>query len=336
MAESAANTRIDAPPPEASRPATSGPAALEIEGLCKYYGDVPALLDVDLRIEPGEILALLGPNGAGKTTLASTIVGLRRPDDGIVLVNGIDVEADPLAARRSVGYAPQDLGVYPSLTVRENLTYFGELDALRGRDLAAAVAHAAEALGLEELIDRPVRKLSGGEQRRVHTAMALLNRPALLLLDEPTAGVDVATRYRVLDAVRSFAAAGSGVCYSTHYLGEVEALDANVAILDHGRVIARGSVRDIVAAHGESAVELSFDGPPPEVAIAGARIEAVGDVLRIYTERPAEATAEVLGVVGEGGASRLRTIEWIRPSLEAAFLALTGRRYDRGEPETEE
>jgi ABC-2 type transport system ATP-binding protein len=281
---------------------------------------------VDFEIAPGEITALLGPNGAGKTTLVSIAVGLRRPDAGRVIVNGIDVTVRPLEARRFVGYAPQELAVYPTVSVNENLVYFGELAGLRGQQLRRRVEEVAEALELTPLLERVVRELSGGEKRRVHTAMALLHRPPLLLLDEPTTGVDVLTRARVLEVVRSLAADGSAVCYSTHYLTEVEVLGADVAILDHGRVIARGSVADLVAAHGGSAVELAFEGEPPALDLTE-RTEICDGVVRIFTDNPAAAAAAALATLGEN-ARLLRSIEVIKPSLEAVFLALTGRRYE--------
>ena len=299
----------------------------------KSYGAEEALRGVDLDIAAGEIVGLLGPNGAGKTTMVSIIAGLRRADAGSVSVNGVDALAHPDAARRQLGLAPQELAVYPSLSTRENLRFFGELADLRGRGLAARIDEVAHTLALTEFLDRQVRTLSGGEKRRVHTAMALLHRPPLLLLDEPTTGVDVSTRAQVLAAVRALAADGAAVCYSTHYLAEVEALDASVAILDHGQMIARGTMDELIQAHGGSAVELVFDGPPPNLPFAA---EVDGDVVRVRGDG-AEA-ARVLQALGEG-AERLRSLEILRPSLESVFLALTGRRYasddstedDRGE-----
>src|SRR5215218_8626812 len=175
---------------------------LEIRSLAKSYGDVCALEDVDLDLAEGEILGLLGPNGAGKTTLISIVAGLWAPDRGTVRVGGIDVRSDPTGARALMGIAPQDLGVYLPLTVRNNLRFFGRMVGLRGRDLTGRVEEVADALELTGLFDRKAQQLSGGEQRRLHTAMALLHRAPLLLLDEPTAGVDVATRNRLLDLVR--------------------------------------------------------------------------------------------------------------------------------------
>ena len=297
---------------------------LRVEGLRKSYGRQVALDGVDLDIEPGEIVGLLGPNGAGKTTLVSIVAGLRNADAGTVHVGGIPVAERPFEARRLLGLAPQELGVYPVLSARDNLRFFGELAELAPPLLARRIDEVAEALDLTELLDRPVRTFSGGEKRRIHTALAMLHRPPLLLLDEPTTGVDVATRAHLLDAVRALAAEdGTAICYSTHYLPEVEALGASVAILDRGRVVARGALAELVRAHGRCLVELSFDGEPPELDGA----ERDGSFLRLPADDPAADAARALGALGPAS-SRLRSIELVRPSLESVFLAVTGRRYE--------
>jgi len=309
--------------------------ALKAAGVRKTYSDVVALDGVDLQLAPGEIVGLLGPNGAGKTTLVSIVAGLRRPDAGSVSVCGIDVLARPDAARCHLGLAPQDLGIYPSLTVRDNLTFFGELAGLRKAALRSEVDEVAEALDLTRFLPRLARLLSGGEKRRLHTAMALLGRPRLLLLDEPTSGVDVATRAQLLEVVRRLAADGAAVCYSTHYLPEVEALDASVAMLLDGRVIARGTVATLVAAHGGCAVEFAFDGPAPAIELDGQLAERDGTMLRMPSERPAATTAALLARLG-ADSQRLASIEIVRPNLESVFLALTGRRYREDETEGQE
>lgn len=300
---------------------------LEAWDVRKSYGTVSALDGVELEIDAGEVMALLGPNGAGKTTLVSVVAGLCRPDSGTVLVDGVSVVSAPWKARRRTGLAPQELGVYPVLSVRDNLRFFGELAGLRRRQLADRIDEVVELLDLTKVLDRPVRFLSGGHKRRVHTGVALLSRPPLLLLDEPTAGVDVATRAAVLDAVRGVAAEGAAVCYSTHYLAEVETLGCSVAILDSGRIVAHGSVADLIDTHAQSALEMSFDGPPPYVA-AGRRNEVIGETVRIITDEPARDAATALRSLGPD-AQRLHSIAIVRPSLESVFLALTGRRFEQ-------
>src|SRR5262249_31994579 len=175
---------------------------LAIAGLKKAYGSVVALQGVDLEIAEGEIVGLLGPNGAGKTTLVSIVVGLRHADAGAVCVKGIDALRYPEKVRPFLGLVPQDLGVYPPLTVRANLRFFGELAGLRGKPLQLRIDEIAHALNLEKLLTRKAGELSGGQKRRLHTAMALLGRPRLLFLDEPTAGADVETRMAILAVVK--------------------------------------------------------------------------------------------------------------------------------------
>jgi ABC-2 type transport system ATP-binding protein len=254
---------------------------LSIVGLTKAYGDRPVLQGVDLEIAPGEVLALLGPNGAGKTTLASIVAGLRRADGGTVRVSGVDALRHPRRARTLLGFAPQELGIYPSLPARVSLEFVGQLYGLRGRRLTQRIGEVAEALDLADLLERRAGVLSGGQQRRLHTAMALLHRPRVLFLDEPTVGADVQSRQRLLAVVRGLAEDGCAVCYATHYLSEVEELDAVVAVLEDGRILAREPVNRLIQQYGAAGL-----------APAGPRREAA---------------------------------EGVRPSLEAAYLALTGR-----------
>ncbi|SBT41785.1 ABC transporter ATP-binding protein [Micromonospora auratinigra] len=231
-------------------------AVLEVRGLTVGYGDRPALRDVSLTVEAGQIVGLLGPNGAGKTTLMGAVVGAVRPAAGTVRVAGVDVGTHPRRARSRVGYAEQELAVFPTLTARENVTDWAAICGVPRRARADAVEETLAALLLDEVADRQVRTLSGGQRRRVHCAMATVARPPLLLLDEPTVGVDPATRRAVLDHVRELAATGTAVCYSTHYLPEVAALDAMVVLLAAGRVATRGLVGDLLARYGSTMVDL--------------------------------------------------------------------------------
>ncbi|MEN8237940.1 MAG: ABC transporter ATP-binding protein, partial [Actinomycetota bacterium] len=228
--------------------AGSGDTILEVEDLHKAYGSVIALDGIDLSVERGRIVGILGPNGAGKTTLVSIICGLRRADRGRVTVNGIDVSRHPQRARAHIGLAPQDMGIYPSVTVRNNLHLFADLQGVSGRRVSAQIERIATALRLEGLLDRKSGELSGGQKRRLHTAIALLNDPPLVMLDEPTTGADVETRAALLEVVTDLARHGSSVLYSTHYLPEIETLDATVVIIERGSLIASGTVEDLVAA----------------------------------------------------------------------------------------
>jgi ABC-2 type transport system ATP-binding protein len=311
------------------RPALTDPL-LAARGIRKAYGAIVALDGVDLFVEPGTIVGLLGPNGAGKTSLVSIVAGLRRPDAGTVHVGGIDVARDPERAQRLVGLAPQDTGVYLTISVRDNLRFFAGLAGLRRRELHQRVDDTAAALGLSELLGRRASDLSGGERRRLHTAIALVHRPRVVLLDEPTTGADVRTRSEILRLVRSLAHDGSAVVYSTHYLHEIEELEADVAFIDHGLIVARGGLDELIGQYGSSALELTFDGPVPE----GARVDNAivhNSSVRIPSLDPASTAAQLLPRLGTA-ASTLRGIEVVRPSLEAVFLSVTGRRYHDAAP----
>ncbi len=314
--------------PRSSNP---GPAALlKVEGVHKSFGPIIALDAVDLAVDGGTILGLLGPNGAGKTSLVSIIAGLVRPDAGSVHVGGIDVLRQPQKARTLLGLAPQETGVYLPLTVRDNLRFFAGLAGLRGCCLRERIEEVGTALGLEDLFERRASELSGGERRRLHTAMALVHRPSLVLLDEPTTGADVRTRRNILGLVRSLADEGSAVVYSTHYLQEIEELQAAVAFIDRGRIVTRGELADLLRRYGQSALDLTFESHvPPAVRVDHAVIE--GSSVRIPTSDPAGTAARLLAGLGSDAAS-LRAIEVVRPGLESVFLAVTGRRYDHQSP----
>jgi ABC-2 type transport system ATP-binding protein len=220
---------------------------LEAVGLHKRYGDVAALDGFDLRITAGEIVGLIGRNGAGKSTFAAAVAGAIRPDRGVVRVAGVDVHAQLRRTRHRVGLAAQELEVYPTATVVENLRFFGGLYGLRAGRLVREIDQVTVALGLGDMVGRRVGTLSGGQQRRVHAAVALLHRPDVLLLDEPTVGADPASRTALLSAVRERAEDGAAVCYTTHYLPELVELDAAVAVVAAGRVVARGDRRALLA-----------------------------------------------------------------------------------------
>jgi ABC-2 type transport system ATP-binding protein len=294
---------------------------LRIAGLTKAYAGRAALRGVDLEIGPGQIVALLGPNGAGKTTLVSIATGLRRPDAGQVWIDGIDALAHSQRVRPRLGLAPQELGFYPTLRVRDNLAFFGRLAGLSRAALRERTLIVTEALDLTDLMDRYAGDLSGGEKRRLHTSLALLNRPRLLFLDEPTTGADVASRNSILAMVRGLVADGCAVCYCTHYLPEVEALGGSVTILEAGRVIASGGLEDIIAAHGGAGVRFRFDGAPPD--LAGWTRD--GAYLMTSAADPAVTAARAITCMGTAG-DRLLAIDILHPTLETAYLALTGRR----------
>lgn len=303
-----------------------GESLLVVDAVERSYGDRRALAGVSLEVGAGEVCGLLGPNGAGKTSLVSIIAGLRAADAGRVLLDGVDVATGGAAARAIVGMAGQETAIYPTVRVRDNLSLFADLAGLRGADRARRIDEVAAVLELDELMDRPARHLSGGEQRRLHTAMALVHRPRIILLDEPTTGVDVTTRQRLLAAVRRFADEdGAAVLYSTHYLAEIEQLDASVVLLDRGRVLARGPVGELVRRHGRASVHITLGVEPPP--LDGVQIDVVDGVwvLRVNGDAPGTVLAGTLTRLGPH-AEHVVDVEVLQPSLETVFLELTGRR----------
>ena len=309
-----------------------------MRGLRRSFGPVEALAGVDLTVAAGEVAAVVGPNGAGKTTLLSTVAGLLRPHAGEVILAGVDARADGRRARRLCGFAPQRLGLSPTLSVEENLVFFARLGGAGPAAARRGAAEVAEALGLGDLLRRRAGRLSGGEQRRAHVAAALVHRPPVVLLDEPTASVDPSGRQAILDLVRDAARRGSAVCWSTHQLSEVESLGATVALLHRGRLLARGEPGPLAAQHARTVVELLFaaEVEPALVrelaAVEGLTAEAAPAdrrVVRVAGQHPGRALAGVLGALGRLGARvpPLESVEVVKPGLGAVFLALTGERY---------
>jgi ABC-type multidrug transport system ATPase subunit len=271
---------------------------LAVAGLVKRYGDKAALDGFELAVASGEIAGLIGHNGAGKTTFVEVVTGLVRPDAGQVHVAGLDALRDSRRARQLIGVAPQEQALYVSATARDNLELFGALAGLRGRDLRRGIDEVAAELRLSGVLSERVGLLSGGQRRRTQAAAALIGRPRLLLLDEPTAGADPETRLALLAAVRRRAAAGAAVVYTTHYLPELAELGATLAVARGGRVIARGDQAALVSGlPGE--LRLRFDGDETSdcdwlpAALLGRARAADGEV-RITSTDPSADLATVL------------------------------------------
>lgn len=298
---------------------------LEALDLHKCWGDRPALAGFDLTIEAGEICGLLGHNGAGKTTFARICAGLVRPDAGHVRVAGVDVGAQPARARALVGLAPQEIALYPSATLRENLRFYGGLAGIRRGELRREITEMADAVALTEVLDRAVGTLSGGQQRRAQAATALLHRPPVLLLDEPTVGADPVTRQALLALVRDRAEQGAAVCYTTHYLPELEELGATVAVAQAGRIIARGR-REQLLADLPSRVVLGFTAEPPAVLAAEAESTADG-AFSFTTNQPAHALARILAALGDRVA-QVDRVEIREPTLDDVYRRLTSREME--------
>jgi ABC-2 type transport system ATP-binding protein len=309
---------------------------LRVENLRVRYGERWALDGLSFEVGPGEVVGLLGPNGAGKTTALSVLATLRRPTAGSAQVAGHAVDRQPAAARRALGYVPQSVALYPTLTARENLRFFARLVGLSRAASQTAIAQALELAGLADRADDYVATFSGGMQRRLNLASALLHTPRVLLLDEPSVGVDPQSRERILAAVRAQATAGTAVLYSTHYMEEAERLCDRVVLIDHGRTVATGTpvtlvrqstrglrlavvtqgavpagwLDDLVGARALPAAEASDNGARGDVSHVAIDDLAVGT-------RVLERAATVGGAVVE--------FHLHQPSLQDVFIELTGR-----------
>ncbi|HEY7145936.1 MAG TPA: ABC transporter ATP-binding protein [Streptosporangiaceae bacterium] len=292
---------------------------LVAEGLVKRYGPRAALDGFSLRVGPGEIAGLVGHNGAGKTTFVEIVSGLIRPDAGPVSVGGIDVTRSPRAAGRLLGVSPQEQGLYVSATVADNLRLFAALAGLRRRALRQAVDQVAAELQLTDVLGQRAGLLSGGQRRRAQAATALVGGAPLLLLDEPTAGADPQTRAALLAAVRSRAAAGAAVLYTTHYLPELADLGATLAVARAGRVIARGA-QDVLLRGLPGELRLRLAGPAGPGALPaalGARARCSAGELVIASADP---PADLAAVLAAGCAPV--SVDVRRPGLDDLYRAL--------------
>jgi ABC-2 type transport system ATP-binding protein len=299
-------------------------AVLALTGLGKDYGTRTAVRALDLEVARGEILGLLGPNGAGKTTTILMACGVVTPTRGTVRIGGIALADNPRAAKAKLGLVPQELALFEELSAQQNLRYFGALYGLRGAALAERSEWALGVVGLADRAREPVRQYSGGMKRRLNIAAGLLHRPELLVLDEPTVGVDPQSRNHIFETVRALHAGGMTVIYTSHYMEEVEAMCTRVAIMDAGEIRALGTVAELVAKHAGRGVELELAGNVEAAARAAephGEVSRDGSVLRIV---PTGALAPAIAAVEATGA-KIARIESHQANLEAAFLALTGR-----------
>src|SRR5215472_18242876 len=227
---------------------------IEVEQLRKQYGDFTAVEDVSFAAHPGEIFGLLGPNGAGKTTSIGCISSLLSPTSGRVRVMGHDVATDGIAARRSIGVVPQEIALYDDLSARENLSYWGGAQGLRGGELRDRIRAVLELTGLLDRAKEPVKQFSGGMKRRLNFACGIVHQPKVLLLDEPTVGVDPQSRVRLLELVREQVGTGTCVLYTTHYMEEAQDLCDRIAIIDHGTLLSMGTLDELRRLIGEKDV----------------------------------------------------------------------------------
>ncbi|MFN7920533.1 MAG: ABC transporter ATP-binding protein [Bryobacteraceae bacterium] len=301
---------------------------IEAIDLRKQYGDVTAVNGVSFQVEGSKMIGLLGPNGAGKTTTISMITGLVRPDSGLVLINGRPLSGDDDPVKRNIGLVPQDLALYDELSAQDNLYVFGSLYGLTGSLLESRSKESLELVGLTDRRRHLVGTFSGGMKRRLNIACAIMHDPGVLLLDEPTVGVDPQSRNAIFDNLEELKRRGKTIVYTTHYMEEAERLCDRIVVIDHGKVIANdtlhGLYRSIPNATTLSLeLEASCDVDGLR-SVAGVEfVETRGAVLRVGLEHLTHSSAVLAWLTGRG--ARVQHIATERASLESVFLTLTGR-----------
>lgn len=289
---------------------------ISVDSVKKSFGELRAVDGLTFEIAKGEAFGLLGPNGAGKTTTISMLVGLLTPDEGCVRVNEED-PANP-QTRQKIGVAPQALSLYEELSGRENLEFFGSLYGLSGAELSHRVHWALDFAGLQDRAKDRVAKYSGGMKRRINIAVALIQDPEVLLLDEPTVGVDPQSRNHIFESIERLKDEGLTIIYTTHYMEEAQRLCDRVAIVDQGRLMALDSVPDLLKKHGgASQVQADLESVPESVQLPG---QLEGQSIRFESDQPFEQIAEL---TSQG--VKFQTLNVARPNLESVFLHLTGR-----------
>lgn len=308
-----------------------GRAVLEVEGLRKRYGDIEAVRGVSFHIAQGETYGLLGPNGAGKTTTISMICGLRSRDAGEVRLDGQPIDIGAVSAKAGIGLVPQELAIYPDLSARENLAFFGGLQGMSGATLRSRIDEVLDIVGLADRAKERTDKFSGGMQRRLNIAIGLLHRPRLLLLDEPTVGVDPQSRNAILESIAALGREGMAILYTTHYMEEAERLCDRVGIIDAGEIKAEGTQRELTAlVGGRDEVRLGVTGDLSSATEALRAVAGVADIalhegiLKVVVDDARGVLPRLLGAADKAGAI-VRSVEVTEPDLESVFLHLTGR-----------
>jgi ABC-2 type transport system ATP-binding protein len=332
------------------------PAILEADDLVKKYGEHVAVGGISFQVEEGEIFGLLGPNGAGKTTTISMLTGVLEPTSGTARIGGHDLLEEPTEVKRLEGLVPQDLALYPTLSARANLQFFGRIYGLKGRELRERVDDVLEIVALTDRANEPIEKYSGGMKRRVNIAAGLVHQPRLLFLDEPTVGVDPQSRNHIFESVlRLNRERRMSIIYTSHYMEEVELLCSRVAIVDEGRIIALDTIRNLIGMLGGGVIQLGLErvddtmltairdlpavtgvtevtppaaaGAPPDDqgSVPPGEVRSAGTLIKIETRRSQDALVQVMSYLNERDVG-FTSIEIFEPNLESVFLHLTGKK----------
>jgi ABC-2 type transport system ATP-binding protein len=308
-----------------------GELVLSCTGLRKRFGEIQAVNGISFGVAAGETYGLLGPNGAGKTTTISIVCGLLDPDGGTVEVGGAPLTTGSVAAKAAIGYVPQELAIYPDLSAAENLRFFARLYGLAPATARERVAEVLDVIGLAERGDDLAKTYSGGMKRRLNIGIGLLHRPRLLVLDEPTVGVDPQSRNAILESVERLAGEGMAVLYTTHYMEEAERLCDRIGIVDLGELKAEGTRAELVALVGEhDRVQVDGSGDLEAGARACSALAAVRNAtvrdggIELIVEHARAQLVELLGAIAAAGVE-VKAVEVDEPDLEAVFLHLTGK-----------
>jgi ABC-2 type transport system ATP-binding protein len=313
--------------------------ALQVQDLRKDFGQVHAVQGISFDVQAGEILSLLGPNGAGKSTTISMLACLLAPTAGDALVVGHSIQREPMAVKAAIGVVPQEIALYEDLSARENLNFWGKMYGLRGEALKERVDEVLELIGLTDRQAGRAAKFSGGMKRRLNIGIALLHRPQVLIMDEPTVGIDPQTRRNILDSVQEFNRQGMTVLYTTHYMEEAQELSHHIAIMDQGQIIAYGTHDELVKIVGElDRVDLTLNAAAERVMAAwqaldgvhkvsteaGAERDQAGGVVTLLADDSNLILPKLFESSNQAGV-RITSVEIQEPNLETVFLHLTGR-----------
>lgn len=305
--------------------------AIEVTNLQKKFGSLTAVNKISFSTPAGSIFSLLGPNGAGKSTTISILSGLLAADGGEAAIMGHSVRAESQAARLALGVVPQEIALYPDLSARENLVFWGKMYGLRGVKLADRVQAILEMIGLSDRQKDRIGTFSGGMKRRVNIGAALLHNPPVVMMDEPTVGIDPQSRRHILDSIKELNRQGTTVLYTTHYMEEAQELSDQIAIMDHGEIIACGTLRELLRLVGEQTrVELTLQGESARAAsawqsLAGiSQVSAVDEKVTLLTADSNRVLPRLFESAPANGV-RIQSVALQEPNLEAVFLHLTGR-----------
>ncbi len=305
--------------------------AIEVQSLKKTFGELKAVQGVDFAVEKGEIFSLLGPNGAGKSTTISMLSGLLQPDDGDARLMGHSVRSAGEAAKAALGVVPQDIALYPDLSARENLVFWGKMYGLRGAQLKTRVDEVLDIIGLKDRQKGRVGTFSGGMKRRVNIGVALLHKPQVVIMDEPTVGIDPQSRRHILDNVKDLNRQGMTVLYTTHYMEEAAELSHHIAIMDQGQVIACGTHDELIKLVGElDRLVLTLNTEADQIVdtfrtVDGVRKADRRDGTLILLVDDSNLVLPRLFEAAARSRVRITSVEIHEPNLEAVFLHLTGR-----------